>query len=67
MSRGKMVYISEAAHQELKLLAASRNRPPFSATAYCCDNGFHHHTPDSSRLSQFPYLSASLEHLKICP
>lgn len=27
MSRGKMVYISEAAHQKLKLLAAHRNRP----------------------------------------
>lgn len=27
MAREKMVYISEAAHQELKLLAARRNRP----------------------------------------
>jgi hypothetical protein len=27
MPRGKMVYISEEAHQQLKLLAARRNRP----------------------------------------
>lgn len=27
MAKGKMVYISETAHQELKLLAARRNRP----------------------------------------
>ncbi len=27
MPRGKMVYISEEAHQRLKLLAARRNRP----------------------------------------
>jgi hypothetical protein len=27
MAKEKMVYISAAAHQELKLLAASRNRP----------------------------------------
>lgn len=27
MPRGKMVYISEKAHQRLKLLAARRNRP----------------------------------------
>ncbi|GBD32962.1 hypothetical protein HRbin33_01938 [bacterium HR33] len=27
MARGKMIYISPAAHQKLKLLAARRNRP----------------------------------------
>ncbi len=27
MPRGKMVYISEKAHQQLRLLAARRNRP----------------------------------------
>ena len=27
MSRGKMVYVSEATHQRIKILAARRNRP----------------------------------------